>query len=107
MTHTYALLDLSQAAYDEIASRLKIAGYDHAFVDIDMHGIAVVPKPATPTTAFRIAYRKHEGGPWVWLGTVEFASRELADMMRYEFSMQDTTRLYYVVERGPNGDPPF
>jgi hypothetical protein len=44
MTHTYALLDVSPAAYDEIAAKLREAGYDHAFGDegeIDMHGIAL------------------------------------------------------------------
>lgn len=47
-TYTYAILDLSPAAYDEIAAKLRAAAYDHAFHDqpdhgtvIDMHGIAV------------------------------------------------------------------
>lgn len=42
--HTYALLELSPAAYEEIAKKLRDAGYDHAFNDegeIDMHGIGV------------------------------------------------------------------
>lgn len=47
-THTLAELELSQAAYDEIAKKLRDAGYDHAFglgCDegvIDMHGIGIV-----------------------------------------------------------------
>lgn len=44
-THTYALLEVSKAAWDEIASKLREAGYKHAFGDdgeIDMHGIALV-----------------------------------------------------------------
>lgn len=52
MTHTFAELELSPAAYDEIAAKLKEAGYDHAFIreirhgvevsaTIDMHGIGV------------------------------------------------------------------
>lgn len=44
MTHTYATLGLSKAAYDEIRDKLKAAGYDHAFIHdgtIDMHGIGV------------------------------------------------------------------
>ena len=49
-THTYAVLDVSEAAYTEIADKLKAAGYDHAFDNgvIDMHGIALAlePKPA-------------------------------------------------------------
>lgn len=43
-THTFAELELSKAAYDEIATKLRAAGYDHAFIDdgiIDMHGIGV------------------------------------------------------------------
>jgi hypothetical protein len=45
MTHTYVLLDVSKAAYDEIKQKLLNAGYDHAINDageIDMHGIALV-----------------------------------------------------------------
>ena len=44
MTYTYAVLEVSKAAYDEIAAKLRDAGYDHAFTDegeIDMHGIAL------------------------------------------------------------------
>lgn len=43
-THTYATLEVSAATYDEIAAKLKEAGYDHAFDDgaIDMHGIGLV-----------------------------------------------------------------
>jgi len=49
-THTYAELELSQAAYDEIARKLRDAGYDHSFMHsedvngaptIDMHGIGI------------------------------------------------------------------
>jgi len=49
ITHTFARLEISKPAFDEIANKLKAAGYDHAFmVDdgvalIDMHGIAVTP----------------------------------------------------------------
>lgn len=47
MSHTYVLLDVTQAAYDEIATKLQGAGYAPAFhreragAVIDMHGIAV------------------------------------------------------------------
>ncbi len=45
MTHTYAVLEVSQAVYDEIRAKLEAAGYDHAFHEdpdvIDMHGIAL------------------------------------------------------------------
>jgi len=44
-THTYVELELSQSAYEEIARKLREAGYDHCFMhpgpEIDMHGIVV------------------------------------------------------------------
>lgn len=46
-THTYAQLEISRAAYDEIATKLREAGYDHCFIGEDgmiaMQGIAVIP----------------------------------------------------------------
>ncbi len=57
-THTYAILELSKPAYDEIRAKLDAAGYQHAFHDdgvIDMHGIAVnieqEPKNESATNA--------------------------------------------------------
>lgn len=44
MTHTYAILEVSHATYDEIAERLRAASSDtHSFHGdvIDMHGIAL------------------------------------------------------------------
>lgn len=45
VTHTVSVLELSKRAYDEIAAKLREAGYDQAFMDtgglIDMGGIAV------------------------------------------------------------------
>jgi hypothetical protein len=51
MTYTYAILEVSQAAYEEIRKLLTAAGYDHAFHHthddgqvfdvIDMHGIGL------------------------------------------------------------------
>lgn len=46
MTYTYAILEISVKAYNEIRAKLKAAGYDHAFEGpsvIDMHGIALKP----------------------------------------------------------------
>lgn len=42
-THTYALLEVSPVAYDEVESKLKDAGYDHALHEgrIDMQGLAL------------------------------------------------------------------
>ena len=48
-THTYAVMKISKKAFDEIAQKLKDAGYAHSFInsnEIDMHGIAI--KPVTP-----------------------------------------------------------
>lgn len=43
MTYTYAILDVSQRSFDEIARKLRDADYHHAFDRdvIDMHGIAL------------------------------------------------------------------
>jgi hypothetical protein len=49
MTYTYAILEVSHAAYTEIKSKLEKAGYSDQFHDdrdgdgvvIDMHGIAL------------------------------------------------------------------
>jgi hypothetical protein len=46
-THTYAILEVSKACYDEISGKLRAAAYTHAFQNgedgavIDMHGIAL------------------------------------------------------------------
>jgi hypothetical protein len=44
MTYTYVSLPVSAPAYDEIATKLRAAGYDHCFdlETIDMHGLALV-----------------------------------------------------------------
>jgi hypothetical protein len=57
-TYTFVVLELSPAAFEEIHSKLKAAGYDHQFhveqdrTVIDMHGIAVAPpkKDERPST---------------------------------------------------------
>lgn len=50
MTHTYtfAVMPVSKRTYDEIAAKMREAGYDHAFTKsqahgdvIDMNGIAI------------------------------------------------------------------
>lgn len=53
MSHTYVLMTVSKATYDEVAAKMKEAGYDHVFHDekdedgvlIDMHGIALKLDP--------------------------------------------------------------
>lgn len=51
-THTFAELDVSPAAYDEIRGKLEEAGYQHAFIGsaIDMHGIGLVRATESPDT---------------------------------------------------------
>jgi hypothetical protein len=51
-TYTYVELEVSAAAYDEIAGKLRAADYDHAFNDgtIDMHGIGLT-RAADPQQA--------------------------------------------------------
>lgn len=50
MTYTYAILQVSQAVYDEIRSELTAAGYDQEVLGdklgpiLDMHGIALQVK---------------------------------------------------------------
>ncbi len=47
MTHTFAILEISEQAYWEIRKKLEIAGYQDQFVEqdgkivIDMHGIGI------------------------------------------------------------------
>jgi hypothetical protein len=59
MTHTLAKLELSKAAYDEIATKLIDAGYQHAFLEdglIDMDGIGVAPAEEAAEPPKRAAY---------------------------------------------------
>ena len=60
MPYTYAILEVSQSTYDEIAGKLRNAGQDQAFfhqddsslngIVIDMHGIALaLADEPTPT----------------------------------------------------------
>ncbi|KKL47558.1 hypothetical protein LCGC14_2334310 [marine sediment metagenome] len=45
MTYTYVILEVSREAFNEIADKLLLADYHHAFNSegtvIDMHGIAL------------------------------------------------------------------
>lgn len=71
-THTYSVLDLSEAAYQEIRRKLEHAGYSHAFHEedgralIDMHGIAVASGGipcAAPHGPYRCALDMGHVGP--------------------------------------------
>lgn len=49
-THSYALVNVSASAYDEVKAILEQAGYQHAIDQqqnvIDMHGLALRLDPA-------------------------------------------------------------
>jgi hypothetical protein len=59
MTYTYVTMEVSAAAYLEIAAKLREAGYDHAFGEdgeLDMRGIALThafPMPTREAKAIR------------------------------------------------------
>lgn len=62
-THTFVVLELSQASYNEIWHTLEAADYKHAIHadgTIDMHGLAVVAKesPMLPPTPEQLAPTK-------------------------------------------------
>jgi len=55
MTHTYAILQVSRRAWDEIHMRLMGANYTHVYSKgdiLDMHGIALQPLPPTEDSHF-------------------------------------------------------
>lgn len=65
-THTYAILEVSQSAFDEIKAKLVEADYGHAFSQdgktIDMHGIALEAEEPKPT---RVIIRLWQDGSMV------------------------------------------
>lgn len=52
MTHTVTTLEVTERTYQEIADKLRAAGYEYVFMHlssgaaIDMTGIAIAPAPA-------------------------------------------------------------
>ncbi len=57
-THTYVILEITPAAFGEIAAKLRAAGYHHVFDQdgavIDMQGIALQVDPAALEGAERV-----------------------------------------------------
>jgi hypothetical protein len=104
MSHTYAILGISQAAYDEIAAKLRAAEYQHAFdgAVIDMHGIGLEVEAApgaaldgaAPLQRYRCVsvrggepfFEAHADGHWVtWKDAIsarEVSPSEKADLLR-------------------------
>ncbi len=70
MTYTYAILQISPEAHREIRDALAEAGYQHAFHDdnvIDMHGIALQPRPGEDSVLWHQSGVNAEGEPFVQL----------------------------------------
>lgn len=64
MSHTFALLEVSPAAYAEIRENLKAAGYDHALHGdgvIDLHGLALTTEHEAG--CYAQPYPEGRGGP--------------------------------------------
>lgn len=91
-THTFAVLEISQAAFDEIARLLRDAGYDCFATDnertvIDMHGIGLgVKKEATPIEGyddnpFAVSSEAYMLGLYERLSLAQLAIREVKDLM--------------------------
>jgi hypothetical protein len=71
VTHTFVKLQVSGIVYDEIAEKLKAAGYEHAFVDgvLDMNGLALVKEQpdesSTPPEGYEI--RRWSNARYYWV----------------------------------------
>jgi hypothetical protein len=74
-TYTFAILEVSKETYEEISSKLKTTGYEHAFHQlaegevIDMHGVAI----------------RAEGGPALPKDDVLYERKEPKEFTRTEF----------------------
>ena len=57
-TNTLAQLEVSASVFDEIAAKLRDAGYDHAFVNgmLDLSGVGLT-RGAEPVRPHRVALR--------------------------------------------------
>lgn len=76
MTHTYAILEISSAAFEEIKAKLEAADYQHLFAEngtvIDMYGIAVKATPKDGPNEQLLKGELHSA----WVST-ELAIRDL------------------------------
>lgn len=81
-THTYVILEIDPEAYEEIAAKLRAAGYDHAFGpdgEIDMHGIAIAPDNDAifrTAAAARATGRNVESAPYLGMTVMDVSGRE-------------------------------
>jgi hypothetical protein len=73
MTHTYAVLEVSPATFNEICTKLRAAGYESQFhetrsgvvVTIDMHGLALQVAEAEPEPSAITLEQQRELDAWV------------------------------------------
>lgn len=80
MTHTYAELEVSPRAFEEIAAKLRAAGYEHAFENgaIDMHGIGLLAaKPEAPPAVVGVR------GPTILTATGHYFSFEHPEQSKF------------------------
>jgi hypothetical protein len=72
-THTYVVLPVSAAAFEEIKRKLTEAGYSHAFGEhgIDMHGLVVAPEKAMTTEEIEARFKEF------WTGFAARHTREI------------------------------
>lgn len=79
--HTFAMLELSASAFEEVKEKLTAAGYSHAFTEvdgkpvIDMHGIGVVAVEDHAAHALRIERKLN-----LVLERLEHMSKQLDDL---------------------------
>ena len=99
MTHTYATLEISAKAFDEIANKLNDAGYYTAFdnkgLRIDMQGIALVRGGSStrvdevPRLAFEFAWLRALGAPDIALRNVLDGNRMVESAWQDFLSTRD------------------
>jgi hypothetical protein len=60
-TRTFVVLGISKTAYEEIAKKLRNAGYEHVFSNgvMDMHGLALKVEPEKPGRSPQGGSREH------------------------------------------------
>lgn len=114
-THTYALLEVSPGAYDEITDRLRYYGWEAAINDegeIDMHGLALVRSHvpnSTQETMMPTSEQQNQAamGQLAERGGVDRAPRiSLGRTVHYTLSAHDAERINQRRQRPTSQDDP-
>jgi hypothetical protein len=102
-THTYVELEVSAAAYDEIAGKLRAAAYDHAFHDevIDMHGIGLTKAPDKDGPPQDGWWPAEADAPMTQMYFI--AGRPIANIIRQPGILQRRWRAFSLVEMNKSG----